>query len=212
MRSLFIHTDSNGNIPLWEAMLAQNDSLIKLLKDHGANLSHANVPQFAAFAIEQGNFQLLKDIILHGGDVTLAGKDGSTPLHAAVTSGNMKIIEFLLDQGADIDKYDDDGWTPRSLADFQGKEDIKALFESRKKDSSEPVIRFPEKRSGPPAQIMKYPSTGTILVPPNTVQMTRVEKNPRRQVNTFQNSLFGFVSAATRGEHNYTLVIRVSFH
>ena len=188
-------------------MLAQNDSLIKLLKDHGANLSHGNVPQFAASAIEQGNFQLLKDIILHGGDVTLAGKDGSTPLHVAVTSGNMKIVEFLLDKGADIDKYDDDGWTPRSLADFQGKEDIKALFESRKKDSSESVIRFPEKRPSPPAQIMKYPSTGTILVPPNSVQMTRVEKNPRRQVNKFQNSLFGFVSAATRGEHNNTLVM-----
>lgn len=133
MRSLFIHTDSNGNIPLWEAMLAQNDSLIKLLKDHGANLSHGNVPQFAAFAIEQGNFQLLKDIILHGGDVTLAGKDGSTPLHAAVTSGNMKIIEFLLDQGADIDKYDDDDGHPEVWLIFKGKKTLRPCLSRGKK-------------------------------------------------------------------------------
>ncbi|XP_021767780.1 potassium channel AKT1-like isoform X4 [Chenopodium quinoa] len=192
--------DSEGSIPLWDALVAKNDSMIKLLKDRGSNIALGDVYRYACYALEQGDLDLLKVIVRHGGDLTLPGSDGSTPLHAAVSNGDIKAVNFLLELGADIDKYDEDGWTARSLADFQGKEDIKALFESKKKAASlESTVRFPDKGAGP-ARIMKYPSTGTIDVPPNTIQMTQVDNHPRRQVDTFQNSLFGFVSAATRGE------------
>ncbi|XP_010670706.2 potassium channel AKT1 isoform X2 [Beta vulgaris subsp. vulgaris] len=192
--------DSEGNIPLWDAILGKHDSLIKLLRDRGADLALGDVPRYASHAIEQDNLQLLKDIVRYGGDLTTSNSDGSTPLHFAVSSGNMNIVQFILEQGGDIDKPDVDKWTPRSLADFQGNEEIKALFDSKKKAGLDPAVKFSGTATGPASRIMKYPSTGTINVPPNTVQMTQVEKNPRRQVDTFQNSLFGFVSAATRGE------------
>lgn len=174
--------------------------MIKLLRDRGADLALGDVPRYASHAIEQDNLQLLKDIVRYGGDLTTSNSDGSTPLHFAVSSGNMNIVQFILEQGGDIDKPDVDKWTPRSLADFQGNEEIKALFDSKKKAGLDPAVKFSGTATGPASRIMKYPSTGTINVPPNTVQMTQVEKNPRRQVDTFQNSLFGFVSAATRGE------------
>lgn len=192
--------DSDGNIPLWDAILGSHDSMIKLLKDRGANLASGDVYRYACHAIEQDNLQLLKDIVRYGGDLTLPGSNGCTPLHAAVTNGDIKTVKFLLELGADIDKSDEDGWTPRSLADFQGKEDIKALFDSKKMVGLESALSFPDKGAASSLRIMKYPSTGTIDVPTNTVQMTQVEKHPRRQVDTFQNSLFGFVSAASRGE------------
>nr|WIV69042.1 potassium channel AKT1 [Salicornia europaea] len=189
--------DTDGNVPLWEAISGKHDSLVKVLKDHGAVLGSIDVPRYACVAIEQDNLQLLKDISRHGGDLTVPTTDGSTALHAAVSSGNIEIIEFLLEKGADIDKPNDDGCTPRNLADFQGKDEIKALFNSKKKGGIETAVSFADKGT----RIMKYPSTGTMLdAGSRAVQMTQVDKQPRRQVDMFQNSLFGFVSAATRGE------------
>ncbi|KNA06432.1 hypothetical protein SOVF_181220 [Spinacia oleracea] len=192
--------DSDGNIPFWDAISGKHESMIKLLKDRGGNLALGDVYRYACHALEQDDLQLLKDIARYGGDLTLAGNDGCTPLHAAVTNGDIRAVKFLLDLGAEIDKADEDGWTPRSLADFQGKEDIKELFDFKKKAGLDSAAKFPNKGTGPSGRIIKYPSTGTINVPPGAVQMTQVDKNPRRQVDTFQNSLFGFVSAATRGE------------
>ncbi|KAK6129717.1 hypothetical protein DH2020_036583 [Rehmannia glutinosa] len=104
--------DSEGNVPLWDAILGKHESVIKVLIDNGATLSSGDVGQFACFAVEQNNIDLLKEIIKFGGDVTLLSNMGTTALHRAVSDANVEIVKFLVKQGADIDKADVQGMTP----------------------------------------------------------------------------------------------------
>ncbi|KAL9233896.1 hypothetical protein vseg_008831 [Gypsophila vaccaria] len=192
--------DYEGSVPLWDAMVGNHDSLTKLLLDNGASLASGDVPQYACYAIEQGNLKMLQSILKYGGDLTKANNTGSTPLHAAVTSGDTQIVTFLLDQGADIDKVDEHGWTPRSLADFHGNEELTVLFNSKKLADLSSHARASDKKESLTFRLQKYPSAGSIPIPPTAPVMIQVDKHPRRRVNTFQNSLFGIVSAASKGE------------
>ncbi|PWA65238.1 shaker pollen inward K+ channel [Artemisia annua] len=98
------------------------------LASYGATLSLGDVGKLSCIATEQKNLNLLKKIILHGGDVTRARSDGYTALHAVVCEGNIEIVKFLLDKGTHIDQKDHHGWTSRDLADQQGHKDIQNLF------------------------------------------------------------------------------------
>ncbi|KAG0465566.1 hypothetical protein HPP92_019730 [Vanilla planifolia] len=88
--------DSHGSVPLWEAVLGNHEPVIRMLIDNGAALSHGDVAQYACTAAEQNSIELLKDIVDHGGDVTLPRSDGSTALHLAVCEGNVNMVRFLL--------------------------------------------------------------------------------------------------------------------
>ncbi|KAL6331118.1 hypothetical protein AAG906_009546 [Vitis piasezkii] len=140
--------DSEGVVPLWEAMVGGHESVIQLLVDNGANINSGDVGHFACTAAELKNLNLLKQIVHYGGDVTQPNNTGNTALHAAVCEENIEMVKFLLDQGADIDRTNDHGWTPRDLADQQGHEDIKALFESCKEHKSQSTIGISEERHG----------------------------------------------------------------
>ena len=171
--------------------------------DQGATLASGDVPQYACHAVEQDNLELLKDVVRYGGNVTLPGTSAdTTALHAAVTNGNPEIVKFLLKQGADIDKSDIHGWTPRNLADHYGNEEIKALFDHFKEGAKvQSVVMVPYPEVASPTFLKKVKTGDTMDVTPRTREVTWADKHPRRRVNTFRNSLFGFVSAAaTRGE------------
>ncbi|CAH2042189.1 unnamed protein product, partial [Thlaspi arvense] len=129
---LYMLTDSEGNVPLWEAIRANHEPIIKLLTDNGATITSGDVGQFACTAAEQNSLELLEELVRYGGDVTHPKSNGCTALHVAVCEGNTEIVKFLLDNGADMDKTDNHGWTPRDLAEQQGHEDIKILFQSTK--------------------------------------------------------------------------------
>ncbi|XP_059432578.1 potassium channel AKT1-like isoform X1 [Corylus avellana] len=200
-------TDSEGSVPLWEAILGGHEHLIKLLLDNGAKLQPGDIGQFACTAAEQG-LTLLKEIIRCGGDVTQPkAANGTTALHVAVCEGNMEIVKFLLDHGADIDKPDHEGWTPRALADQQGHEDIKILFQSNREPKTQPPsISIPERQNG--ARFLgRFTSEPTI--PPLSQEVSSPgaaadgswgQSRPRRRSNNFHNSLFGIMSAAHTGE------------
>lgn len=190
--------DSEGNVPLWDAIIGRHESVIKLLIDQGATLASGDVPQYACYAVEQNNLELLKDIVRYGGDVTLAKNNGTTPLHAAVVNGNAMMVKFLLKQGADIDKSDVLGWTPRGLADFDGNEDLKALFRGKDEGSSQSVVTVPDSEDVP--AYLKNVMTDSMDITPCVRSVTWADKHPRRRVNTFRNSLFGIMLAAARGE------------
>ncbi|WOK95796.1 potassium channel AKT1-like [Canna indica] len=189
--------DSEGSIPLWEAILGKHDQVAQLLKDNGAELSAGDMGHFACTAAEQNSIELLEDIIRYGGDVKAAKKDGTTALHRAVCEGNLQLVEFLLERGADMDAADHNGWTPRSLADQQGHDEIKALFEAKKTTVSNsgsplsvPVRRFssePVMPQAPADEIRPSSHDG----PP--------EKTKRARRANFHNSLFGVISAANSG-------------
>jgi hypothetical protein len=196
--------DSEGNVPLWEAILGRHESMIKTLKENGAEISSGDVGHFACIAVEQNNLELLKNIVQYGGDVTLPKSNGTTALHAAVCEGNTEIVEFLLNQGAGIDKPDINGWTPRALADHQGHEDIKELFQAKqeeaKKPPTVPVLKknpAPILKKNPAVSFLgKYKSEPTMPpylhenVPPAREE-TWSDSRPRRRANNFHDSLIG---------------------
>ncbi|XP_034698942.1 potassium channel AKT1 [Vitis riparia] len=206
--------DSEGVVPLWEAMVGGHESVIQLLVDNGANINSGDVGHFACTAAEQNNLKLLKQIVHYGGDVTQPKNTGNTALHAAVCEENIEMVKFLLDQGADIDRTNDHGWTPRDLADQQGHEDIKALFESCKEHRSQSTIGISEERHGI-RFIGKFKSDPSIFPLPQGGSSPAADgswghNRPRRRTNKFHNSLFGIMSAAHTGERNMLLSVNVS--
>lgn len=178
--------DSEGNVPLWDAMLGNHEHVINLLMDNGGNLKSGDMGHFACTAAEKNNLELLKEIVRHGGDVTKPRNNGSTALHVAVCEDNIEMVRFLLDQMADIDKPDVHGWTPRELADQQGHEDIQLIFQSFKETRTQPIGRF----TSEPA-ISGLAKEGSFRSTDGTCN----QSCPRRGTNNFHNSLFGIMSA-----------------
>ncbi|CAN1325169.1 Potassium channel AKT6 [Linum perenne] len=203
--------DSEGNVPLWDALHGKHTSVVKMLVDNGATLCSGDCGGYASMAVEKNDLNLLKEIAKYGGDVTLPTSNGSTAIHAAISDGNTEMVKFLVDQGADIDTPDGNGWTARALADHQGHEEIKLLFQNRKevkKPTTKPLIvqtKMPEGK-----RIAKY-SSEPMITPytpdfsprhglPAVAERTWTDSSSRRRVNTFRNSLFGIMSAANTGD------------
>ncbi|KAL8149684.1 hypothetical protein AgCh_006630 [Apium graveolens] len=200
--------DSEGNVPLWEAILSNHHQVLRLLEDNGALLSSGDTGHFACIAAERNNLQLLKEIVRHGGDVTRPKNNGSTALHVAVCEGNIDIVKFLLDQGCYADKADDHGWTPRNLAEQQGHEDIKLLFQSPKPIRTQSAdVKLPEEKHGV-RFIGRYNSEPTIRpISHDRIERESLGRTRRRRGNNFHNSLFGIMSSANGEEHDLLLSV-----
>ncbi|XP_051114033.1 potassium channel AKT1-like [Andrographis paniculata] len=199
--------DSEGSVPLWDAMLGMHNPVVKLLSDNGAKLTAGDVGLFSCIAAERNNLELLKEISRHGGDVTQPKSNGCTALHLAVCEGNIEIVKFLLDHGAKIDSGDENGWTARDLAEQQGHDDIKELFDSYKRAKNGHSI---EERHGV-RFLGRYKSEPNILPANQFVSLSAAASapdglwgapRPKRRKNNFYNSLFGILSAAQAGDGN----------
>ncbi|GKV06443.1 hypothetical protein SLEP1_g18341 [Rubroshorea leprosula] len=187
--------DSDGLVPLWEAMVGGHEKVVKLLIDNGADINAGDVGRFACTAAEQNNLDLLKEIVRYGGNVTRPRSNGSTALHLAVCEDNIEMVKFLLKKGADIDKPDVNGWTPRGLAEQQGHEDIKTLFQSSSEIEVQSVMVVPEKQE--PCYLGRFTSEPNILpASQDATDGSLSQPRPRRRNNNFHNSLFGIMSAA----------------
>ncbi|KAJ1438273.1 RmlC-like jelly roll fold [Sesbania bispinosa] len=195
--------DLNGSVPLWEAMVGRYESIMKLLKDNGTDISSADVGHFACIAVEKNDIKLLKDIVQYGGDVTQSTRNGTTALHAAVCEGNVEIVKFLLDQGANIDKQDDNGWTPRAFADHQCHEEIQNIFQGLGRNKKSSVIPpIPKNEASFVGKCQSEPFMPGIpqgSMPPNQ-KLTWFDNHQRRRASPFHNSFFGMMSAAN---HDY---------
>lgn len=201
----FFLADSEGNVPLWEAIIGGHGGIAKLLAENGAKLSLDSVSYYSCLAVEKHSLEALKDIIRYGGDITLPDGNGTTALHRAVSEGHVEIVKFLLDEGADLDMPDSYGWTPRGLAEHQGHEDIKTLFHNHRPVEKKPVCtpgrpEFPV--TGKP--LVKHSSEPTLPhsgeVVPLVQEGGQLVVSQRRKLSNFRNSLFGFISAANTGK------------
>ncbi|GAB2215661.1 hypothetical protein Droror1_Dr00020054 [Drosera rotundifolia] len=194
--------DTEGSVALWDAIVGRHKSVIELLMSNGgAILSAGDVGQYACYAVEQNDVELLKDIVRYGGDISSPKCTGATALHTAVSLGNIDMVKFLLGHGADTDKPDAHGWTPRSLADYHGNEGIKMLFQAKEEISKQPVFMVPG--DGIP-QLGRIKTEAAMDGSVRVNQGSWAEKNRRRRGNAFKNSLFGVMSAAARGETSIT--------
>ncbi|XVE54362.1 hypothetical protein DITRI_Ditri03aG0074700 [Diplodiscus trichospermus] len=199
--------DSEGIVPLWEAVLAGHDKVAKLLKENEANINVGDVGLYACTAAEQNNLTLLKEIIRYGGDVTRPKHNGYTALHVAVCEDNVEIVKFLLELGADIDKPDVHGWTPRDLAEQQGHEEIKMIFESRKEMKNQSIMSVPEKQE---ARYLGRFTSEPVIRPAaqDGTDGSWSQSRPRRRTSNFHNSLFGIMSAAHHVENDLLLSVQ----
>ena len=81
-------------------------------------------------AIENGNTEMVKQLIANGIDVNTCNEEENLSLlSAAVHSGNAEIVEFLLDNGADVNAEDSQTFIPLHYAVHSGSlEMIKLLL------------------------------------------------------------------------------------
>ncbi|KAK4774259.1 hypothetical protein SAY86_009194 [Trapa natans] len=210
--------DSEGSVPLWEAIQGGHEPVIKLLIDNGASITSGDVGQFSVIAAEKNDLGLLMEIVRYGGDVTKPSSSSSnTALHVAVSEDNVEIVRFLLGQGADMDQQDLNGWSPRDLAEQQGHDEIKQLFDSHKEPRPEPkteainistpdkVQQTPQQHHGTRTSTTRF--LGRFTSEPNIRPASRDSSwshhhqqqhiRPRRRTgNSFNNSLFGIISSA----------------
>ncbi|MBI2774668.1 ankyrin repeat domain-containing protein [Candidatus Dependentiae bacterium] len=67
-------------------------------------------------AVEKGNFQSVKVLIAHNGNVNARDGFGDTPLHKAARNNNFSMINYLVDNGAAIDARNEDNDRPIDIA------------------------------------------------------------------------------------------------
>ncbi|CAL0307138.1 unnamed protein product [Lupinus luteus] len=205
--------DSDDNVPLWEAILGGHKSVSNVLVENGAKLKYGDMGKFACTAAEQNNLNLLKDIMRYSGDITVpSSTTGTTALHVAVSEDNVEIVKFLLEHGAAIDKPDLNGWTPRALADQQEQADIKAIFESTAESKPQSLVTISEKQTKV-RYLERFKSEPTMPFSGDALfrgtDGSRSQSRPRRITNNFNNSLFGIMSAARKGENNLLFPLHI---
>ncbi|XP_047332651.1 potassium channel AKT1-like [Impatiens glandulifera] len=200
--------DLEGNVPLWDAILANKEAMVELLLKKGANLTNGDVGQYACFAAEQKDLGLLEKIVRLGGNIKLANKNGTTALHVAVSEDNLEMVKFLLDKGADMEIPDNHGWTPRGLADQQGHEEIKLQFQSIRdlKNNIKSDSLGSRSRRSAHFQIGRYNSESNMIIPvpmENVPAIMDGKPRPKRKPNNFYGSLFRFMSDDQVGDNEF---------
>ena len=101
MDKILIKACQNGQKGIVESFLKRNNM----------NINHVDNDGYAAlhYACAKGTRDIVKMLIAHGADVSLASNKGVTPLHLAAKTGSKEIIKMLVDEGADINVTDDSG-------------------------------------------------------------------------------------------------------
>lgn len=97
--------DENGFSPLMQAAWHGQNDCLKILLDHGANISLRNTTGCTAthFAAGQGHVECLDTLINYGNiDVNSQTKFGATPLILAAKGGHIDCVNLLLENGADV--------------------------------------------------------------------------------------------------------------
>ena len=95
--------DSNGWTPLMHAAFSGHTECLKLLIQHGADVSIRTETGTAAhFAASRGHKQELLTLLEAGCGVDVADKCGRTPLMCAAVKGHSACLEPLIERGADV--------------------------------------------------------------------------------------------------------------
>lgn len=107
-----IANDSVGRkLPaLSEAIVAQNESMVELLLDHGADAKFIYNTQTFTPLIEAaltGNARIIEKLLDHGANAYHMGPyGGMNALCCAVKSGNVEAVELMLTKGIEVDAGD----------------------------------------------------------------------------------------------------------
>jgi len=137
---LFLDHGADPNIdtfldtPIFNAIQAGNENIMKLLINHGANVN--NVPDITGsilhtLVVRGISDELTKLIISRSDDINKHMQGGlPTALHFAVMLNNLRMVKYLIEAGADMKILDDDNKTALDLARDDGMDYMVKLIES----------------------------------------------------------------------------------
>ncbi|MDR1290234.1 MAG: ankyrin repeat domain-containing protein [Planctomycetaceae bacterium] len=75
-------------------------------------------------AAENGDFEVVKNLVEQGADVNENNKSDRTPLFGAAKSGNLEVVKYLLEQGANVNAIDKNGEFPLFYAAQSGNLEV----------------------------------------------------------------------------------------
>lgn len=138
--------DINNFSPLFYALWRNNESLVSLLLDKGANIHHAG--RWLTFNREDPTFRYTdiygKTIGRHPARDTFATQvpDGTTihPLDWAAFLGNPVLIHMLLGRDADGGRLNDVGMTPADWARLAHRDNVARLLDDLRPSPAEPPV------------------------------------------------------------------------
>ena len=120
--------------PLLWASLSSSGEFIETLIDLGANVNAQRTDDKVApvtLSVCFNNFVAVNLLLDHGADVNIAGADGNSPLHGAVSNGFFDIAKRLVEKGSDVNLQNKEGRTPLFLGVKNKHEQlIKLLIEN----------------------------------------------------------------------------------
>jgi len=145
-----VNMRGNGNnTPIMEAAFAGKLDTVRLLLDHGADISakkddgetvtslgggHKDVADLfknvsaLVVASSKGDTKAAKDVIDKGTPVNGLDANGQSALTEAAWNGKTEMVKLLLEKGANPNIKKSDGQTPLSLATSQKHQDIVGLL------------------------------------------------------------------------------------
>jgi len=121
--------DDRGHTPLINAVIAENNSMVKTLIKLGANVNLKNKDGNTSvhFAAGDGSVERLEILVEAKADITCTSSSG-TPLHWAAGKGRAKAIKYLIDKGSNINCLNDGGLPPVLLAAVSGSDEGTSLL------------------------------------------------------------------------------------
>ena len=104
--------------PLFEAVVAGNNEMVKLLLTHGADANQLNYDKLPlVVAAWKGDRAIVSVLLAYGARINTQDGDGYTALHAAAYAGHEQMVKFLLEGGADYTLKNKEGKTALDLVD-----------------------------------------------------------------------------------------------
>jgi len=134
-----MHTDTDVNADIWRGVLldvakANDGVMLPLFLEHGAAIkSPSQVSSYSAlhYAVANGKYSLMKELLCNKADIEVKDKSGRTPLHFAALKGDESILKLLLGKGSDIEAKDLERRTSLHFAASRADEStLKMLLES----------------------------------------------------------------------------------
>ena len=116
-----------GFTPLMVAAMSGHSHIIRMLLDHGANISVVDEVGFTALLCAAQNGALAATVMLieAGSDIEARSYDkGCTPLHVAAAGGHFAVMKVLIEAGANPNNIGFEGSTPLFGAAFNGHVEV----------------------------------------------------------------------------------------
>ena len=152
--------DKFGRTPLYNAVFAQKEDIVRYLLSKKASVStpdaFADTPLHRAAS--GSSPQIVEMLLKHGARFYTKNKKGRTPIFNAASQGRIEIAKVLLDAGDNVNRKDSKGDTPLHLAAFKGKT---KMVEFLLQHGAEADVK--DKRGKTPVELTRNPEIRAML-------------------------------------------------